>query len=109
MSIRSMKSSKSPGEDGIPPGFYKYTYDLLMPLLVCLFNRLFDHGEFPDAWGSAIIFTQRLKDKYLQGWYSKLESSPALQLYKHIDILHLRKFRHCYAQFRSGLQHLEVV
>ena len=64
------------------------------------------------------LFCQRLKDNYLQGWYSKLDSSDCLSLYNriknnydqetYISILNIRKFRHCYAQLRSGLSHLEV-
>ena len=39
MSIRSLKSDKSPGQDEIPPLFYKHTHHMLMPLLVRLFNH----------------------------------------------------------------------
>ena len=55
MSIRGLKSDKSPGQDEIPPLFFKHTHDIFMPLLVRLFNRLFNCGEFPLAWSCAII------------------------------------------------------
>ena len=55
MSIRDLKCNKAPGQDEIPPLFFKHTHDIFMPMFVRLFNRLFNNGEFPLAWSSAII------------------------------------------------------
>ena len=55
LSIQALKAFKSPGEDGIPPIFFKHTVDMFMPVMVRLFNRLFKCQEFPTAWSSAII------------------------------------------------------
>jgi hypothetical protein len=60
------------------------------------------------------LFCQGLKDNYLHRSYRRLNSSDCLSLYyckknydqeTYISILKLRKFRHCYAQLRSGLSH----
>ena len=64
------------------------------------------------------LFVQRLKDNHLQNWYSYLETCPKLNVYRHIkssydheyflDVLNIRKFRYCYAQFRTGAHSLEL-
>ena len=64
------------------------------------------------------LFSQRLKDNYLQHWYSSVETCSKLKIYRYIktsyekeryiDVLNIRKFRHCYAQFRTGVHDLEV-
>ena len=63
-------------------------------------------------------FSQRLKDCYLQQWYSNMETCSKLKVYRYIktsydkeryiDVLNIRKFRHCYAQFRTGVHDLEI-
>ena len=62
--------------------------------------------------------TERLKDIYIQKWFGTLESSAKLIVYKNVksnyeretycDVLLLRKYRHAYAQFRSGVHMLEL-
>ena len=44
--IKKLKASKSAGQDGIPP-------DTLMPIMLSLFNRIFDNGVY--CWNSALI------------------------------------------------------
>ena len=62
-------------------------------------------------------FTQRLKDNHIQNWHNYIENCSKLNVYKNIkslyayehfvDVLSIRKFRHCYAQFRTGVHDLE--
>ena len=40
-SILKLKSTKAHGTDGIQVEFYKSTIDLISPILVLLFNKLF--------------------------------------------------------------------
>jgi hypothetical protein len=64
------------------------------------------------------LFSQRMTDQYLQSFYSILENSHKLIVYKHIknnylaetycDVLSIKKFRHFYAQFRTGKHFLEI-
>ena len=54
-SIKSLKESKSPGPDTLPPGIFIHSYEVILPLLTQLFNRIYTRGEFPEAWSKAII------------------------------------------------------
>lgn len=54
-SIKSLKKGTSGGEDKLIPEFFIYSVDKILPLLIVLFNRLFETGEFPDAWNKANI------------------------------------------------------
>jgi hypothetical protein len=57
-------------------------------------------------------FIERVNSQYLQNLYSVVESSSKLSVYKsiklnyehddYLDILFVRKLRHCYAQLRAG-------
>ena len=59
-----------------------------------------------------------MKDNHIQYWHSYIENCSKLKLYKNIklsyeyehfvDVLSIRKFRHCYAQFRTGAHDLEI-
>jgi len=53
--IRKLKNGKSCGIDGIPSEYYKYTFDILAPYLVKIFNNIFETKEFPNSWGKSII------------------------------------------------------
>ena len=54
-SIKSLKESKSQGPDTLPPGIFIHSYEVCLPLLSQLFNRIYTRGEFPEAWSKAII------------------------------------------------------
>lgn len=51
----SLRSNKSPGEDGFPPAFYKEFKDLLIPLLMDVINLAFKTQSLPDSFSMAII------------------------------------------------------
>ena len=53
--IRKLKSGKTPGKDGLPAEFFKSTLNNISPLLVILFNKIFESGDFPAAWTESII------------------------------------------------------
>ena len=55
LAIKSMKSGKSPGDDGIPPGVYKVLNERLVNLLTILFNRVLRTGEYPALWSTGVI------------------------------------------------------
>ena len=46
---------KAPGGDSIPADFLKYGGSAMMKSLIALFNRLFDLGSAPAAWGKALV------------------------------------------------------
>ena len=52
--LKSLKDGKAPGPDGIPNEFYKFSADVILPLLTELFNYIFDSGTFPYEWSTAI-------------------------------------------------------
>ena len=54
-SLAKLKNSKSPGPDGIPNEFYKFSADVIVPILVELFNFILESGVFPSEWTSAVI------------------------------------------------------
>ena len=47
VAIGSVKSNKSPSEDGIPIEVYRAFNDKLITLLTKLFNRVLSNGEYP--------------------------------------------------------------
>ena len=49
-SITKLKNNKSPGNDMVINEYIKNTQDMLCPLYVKLFNKIFDSGVFPDEW-----------------------------------------------------------
>jgi len=48
--ICKLKNNKSPGLDGIRNEMLKSSKDVLIPLLVKLFNSIFLSGQFPNSW-----------------------------------------------------------
>jgi hypothetical protein len=53
--IFSQKDNKSPGPDQLYAEYFKASYDIIQPILLNLYNRLFIHGEYPSSWGEGII------------------------------------------------------
>ena len=54
-SIGKLKSGKSSGPDKIIGEMLKHANDVVIDFLVTLFNKLFDHGTFPQEWSKSII------------------------------------------------------
>ena len=54
-SVKALNMSKSPGLDGLPPGIFKHSIDIILPIVKRFFNRLFDLGEFPEDWAFSFI------------------------------------------------------
>ena len=50
MAVRSLKTNKAPGLDGIVNEQIKSTISYMSPIYVKLFNIIFDSGIMPDAW-----------------------------------------------------------
>ena len=57
LSISSMKAKSAPCVDGICSKIFKCTANIVSKYmyLVCLFNEVFECGEFPDSWSENII------------------------------------------------------
>ena len=63
-------------------------------------------------------FVQRLKDQYIQNWFSDINTNRKLVLYKdfkinfsheyYLDVISVQKFRHALAQIRTGHHPLEI-
>lgn len=53
--IRQLKSSKSPGEDGLTNDILKAIIDPLTPLLTQLFNDILIQKKLPKEWGISIV------------------------------------------------------
>jgi hypothetical protein len=83
-----------------------------------VFGYVWNNGHVPHLSTFLNKFTIRLRDQYIQSWRETINHSPKLSVYKHIkssysherylDILCIRKYRHCYSQFRSGYHELEI-
>ena len=54
-SVKRLKENKSAGPDEIPPGVFIHSYDIILPVLTKLFNRLYDTDKFLKSWSKAII------------------------------------------------------
>ena len=53
--LSDMKSSKSPGIDGISINIIKDIKHILVPILTVIFNQILDTGIFPEKWTTAVI------------------------------------------------------
>jgi len=63
-------------------------------------------------------FTEYIRRRHLEAWQTSLNSSSKLSLYRsiktayghehYLNILNVRKYRHAYAQRRSGFHELEI-
>ena len=53
--LKTLKSGKAPGMDGISNDFYKYLADYLAEPLTILFNYIWERGIFPEKWAEGII------------------------------------------------------
>ena len=54
--IKKLKSNKSCGLDGIPPGIYKLLSPEWIILLTTLFNLIFSNATYPLSWSNAKLF-----------------------------------------------------
>lgn len=55
MAIRSLKSGKAAGEDGIPPELWKHGGDSLVAAFTNLLSDIWSDGRIPADWGTAIV------------------------------------------------------
>ena len=53
--VWALKQEKSAGPDSIVSGLFINCIELILPILHKLFNRIFEHGEFPKDWCNSII------------------------------------------------------
>ena len=53
--LGKLKNNKSSGIDGIPSEFYKYGGKTMKRLLIALYNRIFDSGDYPALWCEGTI------------------------------------------------------
>ena len=61
--LKTFSNGKSPGNDGIPPEFYKYFWhEINIPLINC-FNYSFEHGELSSSQKQSVITLIQKKDK----------------------------------------------
>ena len=55
IAIKELKNGKSAGADGVPAELFKVISDKFVPILVPLFNKMFDLGFFPEVWAKSVI------------------------------------------------------
>lgn len=69
--VKSFKSKKSPGLDGITADFYKETMDILGSELKKVFNNILEGGKAPDTWKLAeiVVIEKPQKDPTEVGSY----------------------------------------
>ena len=53
--LRSLKTDKASGPDGIPPRFLKEFADELAPVLCCLFHLILISCTYPSSWKHALV------------------------------------------------------
>ena len=52
---KSLKHSKSPGEDNVLNEYFIDAGDILLSHLTDIFNGIFNCGIFPESWSKGII------------------------------------------------------
>ena len=55
LAVKRFRKGKKPGPDCLLPEFFIYGINVIMHVLVKLFNRLFVTGEYPDSWCESLI------------------------------------------------------
>lgn len=58
--IKRLKNYKSPGVDGVPAEIFKVIFDMFIPILVQLFNKMYDYRFFLLKSGlmlQSVLFT----------------------------------------------------
>ena len=53
--VKFLIAGKSPGPDGIIPEMFMNTFEVILPILNKIFNRLFSHGQFQKLWSKSIL------------------------------------------------------
>ena len=105
----------------------KYQDELGYENWVSNIKRILQNYGFGYVWDLQYVmnerlflseFTQRIKDHYLQEWYSQLEASHKLYSFKfykltfvherYLDILKIRKFRRAMSNFRCSCHGLNI-
>ena len=74
--------------------------------------------DIPNESTFILAFVQRLKDQYVQNWFTDVSLNRKLVLYKdfklncshesYLDIIKIRTYRHALAQIRTGHHSLEI-
>ncbi|CAH9130192.1 unnamed protein product, partial [Cuscuta epithymum] len=59
----SMHPDKSPGPDGMSPGFYQHFWDVVGPDVVACCQRMFNSGLIPDGLNHTNIILIPKKDR----------------------------------------------
>ena len=55
--FQALKKGKSGGQDELITEFFIYSIEHILPIINCLFNRIFNSGDFPPSWGHSILVT----------------------------------------------------
>ena len=55
LAMNKFRKGKKPGPDCLLPEFFIYGIDSIAHILVKLFNRLFQKGEYPESWCESLI------------------------------------------------------
>lgn len=53
--VFSQNNGKSPGLDELPAEIFKVSYNLISPILLTLYNKMYSTGTYPQSWGNGII------------------------------------------------------
>lgn len=53
--VKKALKNKSPGLDGLPVEFYKNNFKNIGPFITQVFNSVFDTGDLPTSWNTALI------------------------------------------------------
>lgn len=82
------------------------------------FGYVWENQHVENEKNFICLFTERLKDQFLQTWSDNVQNSSKLILYKqfktsfgyefYLDIINLRKYRNALASFRAGAHDLEI-
>ena len=54
-SIKQLKTNKSSGPDRLINEFFIHGKNVLLPIVLCLFNKIFENGSFPEGWSEGYI------------------------------------------------------
>ena len=84
--VFSQNNNKTPGKNNVTREIIKASYYLISSVLLNLYNRMFETGDYPSSWGHSIIFPIFSKKKKKK---KKKKDANNAQNYRGISLINI--------------------